>query len=230
MGYYLGIDTSNYTTSVALYDSENKTVRMEKRLLPVKEGSIGLKQSDAVFHHVKQLPELLHQLTDGQDIRLDGVGVSVSPRRQEGSYMPCFLVGKLAAETAAITANAPIYEFSHQEGHVMAALYSAGQTALLEREFYAFHLSGGTTECLSVRYENQRFDITLLSRSLDLKAGQAVDRVGVMLGLPFPAGPMLDRLACGCDEKIKVKPCLKGLDCSLSVFDQLFAPILQAGK
>lgn len=112
----------------------------------------------------------------------------------------------------------------------MAALYSAGQMALLEQEFYAFHVSGGTTECLLARYADKRFDIRLLSGSLDLKAGQAVDRVGVMLGLPFPAGAELDKLACRCDEPVKVKPSLKGLDCSLSGLENQCKKLMDAGK
>lgn len=230
MGIYLGIDTSNYTTSAALYDSSMKTVRMEKMLLPVEQGRIGLKQSDAVFHHVRQLPLVLERLCGTTGASPDGIGVSVAPRNQAGSYMPCFLVGKLAAKTAALTAGVPLYEFSHQEGHVMAALYSAGKTELLEREFYAFHVSGGTTECLLVRYENKRFHIRLLSGSLDLKAGQAVDRVGAMLGLPFPAGPELERLAAGNREPIRsIRPSMKGLDCSLSGLENRCRNLLDAG-
>ncbi len=230
MGIYLGIDTSNYTTSAALYDSGTGNVRMEKKLLPVPKGKIGLKQSDAVFHHVRQLPEVLEQLYGGKKPVLDGIGVSAMPRRQSGSYMPCFLTGKLAAKSAAFAAGVPLYEFSHQEGHIMAALFSAGKMDFLDEEFYAFHISGGTTECLLVRYEDKRFQIQLLSRSLDLKAGQVVDRVGAMLGLPFPAGPELDTLSRKSGDIVeKVRPCLKGLDCSLSGLENQCKALLGNG-
>ncbi len=63
MSLFLGIDTSNYTTSIALCD-ECGRVLQKKRLLPVKNGERGLRQSDAVFHHTKAYPELLEKLKD----------------------------------------------------------------------------------------------------------------------------------------------------------------------
>ncbi len=230
MALYLGLDTSNYTTSAAVYDSTTNRICMVKQLLPVKAGSIGLKQSDAVFHHVKQMPPLLEQLLQEIPAPLDGVGVSTTPRRQEGSYMPCFLVGELTASAIATANRIPKQTFSHQEGHVMAALYSADRLDLIKQPFYAFHVSGGTTECLSVTYRAGRFDIDLLAASLDLKAGQAIDRVGVMLGLPFPAGPHLEQLAAQETEPIRVKPCLKGADCSLSGLQNQCQKLFEDGK
>lgn len=230
MPAYLGIDTSNYTTSAALYDSDSRAVRMEKMLLPVKEGALGLKQSEAVFHHVRQLPGLMQSLFSDRQPAVAAIGVSAAPRRQEGSYMPCFLVGESTAASVSAALSVPLYTFSHQEGHVMAALYSADRMDLLEREFYAFHVSGGTTECLLVRYQNHRFDIRILASSLDLKAGQAIDRAGVMLGLPFPAGKELDALACRCGEEIRLKPRLKGLDCSLSGLENQCRRLLNEGR
>ena len=229
MSVFLGIDTSNYTTSAALYDTENDRIVMEKQLLPVKSGELGLKQSDAVFQHIKQLPQLLERLFGQCQMSVAGVGVSVTPRRSEGSYMPCFLVGSAVASSISSALSVPKYEFSLQEGHIMAALYSAGHLELLQDEFYAFHLSGGTTECLSVKYRQGLFEVKLLASSLDLKAGQAVDRVGVMLGLPFPAGKYLDEMACRCTDKVSVRPCMKGLDCSLSGVENQCRRMLEQG-
>ncbi len=229
MSTFLGIDTSNYTTSAALYDTESNRVIMEKQLLPVKSGELGLKQSDAVFQHIKQLPQILERLFAQHRGSIAGAGVSVTPRRCEGSYMPCFLVGNTVASSIASALSVPKYEFSHQEGHIMAALYSSGHLELLRDEFYAFHLSGGTTECLAVKYRQGVFEVRLLASSLDLKAGQAVDRVGVMLGLPFPAGKYLDEMACRNTEKISVHPCMKGLDCSLSGVENQCRRMLEQG-
>ena len=190
---FLGIDTSNYTTSAALF-ADGRVIQ-SKRLLPVKEGQIGLRQSDAVFHHVQQLPTMLDVLWKEQ-AALGGVGVSVRPRDQEGSYMPCFTVGYGAAKMIAGALSVPVYTFSHQAGHIMAALYSSDQIALCKKKFLAFHVSGGTTEALLVTPDKEHvFHCELVAASLDLKAGQAVDRVGHMLGLPFPAGPALEKLA-----------------------------------
>lgn len=193
MSLHLGIDTSNYTTSVAIYDSETKNVIHRKKLLPVKAGERGIRQSDAVFHHTQQLRELIAEL-GANDV--DTVGVSIRPRWADDSYMPCFTVGQTVATSIATIGGKPLYEVSHQEGHVMAALYSAGKLDLVGQEFMAFHVSGGTTESLLIKPSARcPVSATILGTSSDLKAGQAIDRVGVMLGLQFPCGQELEKLA-----------------------------------
>ncbi len=214
---YLGIDTSNYTTSAALYDSETKTVVQKKMLLPVKSGQKGLRQSDAVFHHTVQLPQILQSLFSESKGNIEGVGVSVFPRREEGSYMPCFLAGKSAAHAVSAALSIPCREFSHQEGHIVAALYSAKQLKLLQKPFLAFHISGGTTEGLLVQPDADRlFTVQCVARSLDLKAGQLIDRVGVLLGLQFPCGKELEKLSEKSTQRFHLRPTLKGADCCLS--------------
>lgn len=231
MAYYLGLDTSNYTSSVALYNSQARQVIQQKKLLPVKQGALGLRQSDAVFAHVKQLGALVRELMAQGSVRLDGVGVSVRPRDQEGSYMPCFLVGELVAESIASVCGIQISRFSHQAGHIAAALFSAGQLGLLGQRFAAFHLSGGTTECLLVQPDPQWiFSVELAAQSLDLKAGQAVDRVGGMLGLPFPAGRQLEALALQSERRFRVRPAMKGRDCSLSGIQNQCERMQKAGE
>lgn len=231
MPLYLGIDTSNYTTSVAVFDSAAQKVNHRKKLLPVKQGSLGLKQSDAVFAHIKQLPQLVEELLfDVGENPLAGVGVSIRPRDREDSYMPCFLVGNLAAQTAASVCHVPKYNFSHQAGHIAAALYSAGRLDLIGQEFIAFHFSGGTTECVHVTpHKEQVFSTEIIGESLDLKCGQAIDRVGKMLGLPFPAGKELDKLSLLCNKTFKIKPTFKENDCCVSGIENQCQKMLQQG-
>lgn len=211
-----GIDTSNYTTSISLFDTETGAMEMEKRLLPVKGAACGLRQSDAVFLHTKQLGELAQTLFRRTGLRPDAVGVSTRPRPVDGSYMPCFLVGKMTAEVLSSALAVPLVETSHQEGHLAAALFSAGRLDLLEQECICFHVSGGTTEALLASPGQEAMNLQLIAKTLDLHAGQVIDRVGVLLGLPFPCGPALEALALTCDEHIKVRPTLKGADCCLS--------------
>jgi len=207
----LGIDTSNYTTSASLYGGGR--ILNEKRPLPVKPGTLGLRQSDALFHHVLQLPELLEALFALQDEPLAAIGVSDKPRNVEGSYMPCFLPGVAVAQSLAAALGIPLFKFSHQQGHLAAALLSNRRADLLEGEFIAFHVSGGTTECLHVK---PGLEAEILGGSGDLKAGQLVDRVGVMLGYPFPAGPAVDALAREGSLIKGIKPSVDGMACSLS--------------
>ena len=218
MSLILGIDTSNYTTSAALYDTGTDTVLQRKMLLPVKPGEKGVRQSDAVFHHTVQLPQVIDALmqVSGGRKGVDAIGVSTRPRAVEGSYMPCFTVGAGTARILADVTGAPLAECSHQEGHIAAALYSAGRMDLLHGYFIAFHVSGGTTEALLVRGNGTGFDCERVAGSLDLKAGQAIDRTAVMLGLPFPGGSHLEALARECREDIRFRPVMRGSDCSLS--------------
>ncbi|MBP9989508.1 MAG: peptidase M22 [Ruminococcus sp.] len=227
MSYYLGIDTSNYTTSCAVYHDENNSIIQRKKLLPVKEGELGLRQSDAVFHHTVQLPELIKDLFSGFDGNISAVGVSDAPMRAKGSYMPCFLAGVSVAESVASVMNIPLYKFSHQQGHIMAALYSSGRTDLYDKRFLAFHVSGGTTQALLVE---KGIDAEMFASSLDLKAGQAVDRVGVMLGYPFPAGKYEDELASKSDKKYKINIKLKDGNCCLSGVENKCRKMLDDGE
>lgn len=211
----IGFDTSNYTTSVAFFDgSEGVNC---SQLLPVKEGALGLRQSDAVFHHTQSLPELSGRLFSHVNIStVTAIGVSTRPRAVEGSYMPCFTVGYSHAKLLSDALHVPLIECSHQQGHVAAALWSAGRLELMDVPHLAWHLSGGTTELLLVEPEGKNVRCTRIGGTTDISAGQLIDRTGQLLGLPFPAGKHLDALsreAAGTDV-FKVK--CPGMEFSLS--------------
>ena len=211
----IGIDTSNYTTSIACFDGvggENCS-----RLLPVRQGELGLRQSDAVFAHIKSLPELSGRLFDlmGRQ-NITAVGVSTRPRAVEGSYMPCFMVGFSHAKMLADALRVPLVELSHQQGHVAASLWSAGRLDLMERPHLAWHLSGGTTELLLVEPEGKNVRCTKIGGTTDISAGQLIDRTGQMLELPFPSGKHIDALSKEAVLKEVFKVKCPGLEFSLS--------------
>jgi N6-L-threonylcarbamoyladenine synthase len=211
---YLGLDTSNYTTSAAVFDSETGTVKKYGKLLPVREGERGVRQSDALFHHTVQLPEVLGQVMAETGGSITAVGVSSRPTTAEGSYMPCFLAGLCAGETLGTVNHIPVHKTSHQAGHILAALYSADKLDLLKNPFNAVHVSGGTTELLlCTPHPEEIVHCECIAKSADLKAGQLIDRVGVLLGLPFPCGPKLEKLA------------LKQKDCELNKLPKITVPM-----
>ena len=220
MSKILGVDTSNYTTSVSLLDTDIMEVKQEKLLLPVKAGEKGIRQSDAVFHHTAQLPVLIEKLFDNAgNIQLNGLGVSFAPRLVENSYMPCFTVGDGFVKSLGAVLGIKPDRTSHQMGHILAGLYSCQKLDLLksEKPFIAFDASGGTTDLLLCKPNAENIlDIEEIGTSLDLKAGQAVDRVGVMLGFRFPCGKELDKLAGQSDKIFKVKPVIRDNNCSIS--------------
>ena len=227
---FVGIDTSNYTTSAAICTKDGEIVANLKLPLPVKAGECGLRQSDAVFAHVKNLPALMQNLSkELQGMKPIAIGVSEAPRPQEGSYMPCFLSGIAAAESFAVAADIPLLRTSHQEGHIMAAAYSAGAMHLLNAErFAAFHVSGGTTEVLLATPHASGFDIELFAATADINAGQAIDRIGVMLGLGFPCGKELEKLAEKNTKKIpKSRISVKNGYCNLSGLENMATKLWQ---
>ena len=211
----IGIDTSNYTTSIAFFDGnggENCS-----RLLPVKQGELGLRQSDAVFAHIKSLPELSGRLFSHFAVGdVTAVGVSTRPRAVEGSYMPCFMVGYSHGKMLADVLGVPLFEVSHQQGHVAASLWSAGNMELMDCPHLAWHLSGGTTELLLVEPEGKNVRCSKIGGTTDISAGQLIDRTGQLLDLPFPSGKHLDALSQEAIGKDTFKVKCPGMEFSLS--------------
>ena len=229
-GLYVGVDTSNYTTSVACV-SEEGIVFERRTVLSVALGERGLRQSDAVFQHVRNLPPLIDELfrsIERSSVR--AVGVSVTPTSAENSYMPVFLAGKLAAGALASTLGVPLCETTHQAGHVRAAMLG-NELALNRQSCLAIHLSGGTTDLLRVTISGGLLDeIERIGGSEDLHAGQFVDRVGVKMGLPFPSGVALERLAnLATDRSLRLPSSVKGLSCSFSGMESQAMRLLADG-
>ena len=212
----LAFDTSNYTTSVASFDGT--AGHNISRLLDVEQGALGLRQSDALFAHVKRLPELADRLFSdiGTDAGFEAVGVSTRPRAVEGSYMPCFLAGESQARVLGAALGVPVLPFSHQQGHIAAALWSAGRMELMHTPHLAWHLSGGTTELLLVEPDGKNVRAEKIGGTSDISAGQLIDRTGKLLELPFPAGKGIDALSRGSDKKEHFRVKCSGLSFSLS--------------
>jgi N6-L-threonylcarbamoyladenine synthase len=191
----LGLDTSNYTTSVAVTDVDSKEILADERiLLTVRPGEKGLRQSDALYQHWNNLPVLLERVLPLYGKELAAVAASEKPRAQEGSYMPVFTAGVNAARMLAAQSGMPLYLCSHQEGHIRAAAYGNGVDPDAGEPMLCAHLSGGTLE-LVLRGADGSVEIA--GGTKDISYGQLLDRMGVDLGYPFPAGKSIDDLAAG---------------------------------
>ena len=227
----LGLDTSNYTTSAAVFDGEEG--RNQGRLLEVRPGELGLRQSDVLFQHVKHLPEVVEALLGEEGLgTVQAVGASTRPRAVEGSYMPCFLAGASQGQVLSQVLGVPFYAFSHQQGHLAAAAWSAGRLDLLDRPFLAWHLSGGTTELLRVEPEEDGVAVQaeILGGTSDISAGQLIDRTGVLLGLPFPAGKGVEKLSRQAQKREHYKAKVNGLTFSLSGMENKVRQMVKRGE
>ncbi len=221
----LSIDTSCYTTSIAIYDPTTNEVVLDKRIpLTVAQGSLGLRQSDGVFLHNGNLRQLFAENSIDYSL-LTKICVSDKPRNAQDSYMPVFTAGVTAATLLARALSLPLYKTSHQLGHILAGLYSAGKLHLTSDEFLTYHISGGTTELL--HYD--KGSISLKGKTLDISMGQLIDRVGVRIGLPFPCGAALDSLAKNTTETIKLPIATKDADCNLSGLENKAYQLLESG-
>ena len=187
-----------------------------RRLLQVQEGRCGLQQSEMVYQHTRNLPELMQQVYKAGNFKVAGIGVSARPRPLADSYMPAFLAGLGLARSLGAALGVPVTELSHQENHLEAGVWSAGGPEA--GRFLLLHASGGTTDLLLAERggAGAHYQLTELGGSLDLHAGQFVDRVGVALGLGFPCGPALEKLAATATEIAPVPVAVRGLTLSFS--------------
>lgn len=191
--YYMGIDTSCYTTSVALIDDKGYLIMDKRIMIKVKAGERGIRQSDAIYQHIENLDILLQDVFGSFDAsHVKAIGVSSKPRNNPDSYMPVFNSGLHIGKVMSLCLKTPLFLLSHQENHILSGLWS--QQLVPDKPFLAYHMSGGTTELLLVEgYE--RMAIKVIGGSSDLKAGQFIDRVGVAMGFSFPCGKEMDMLS-----------------------------------
>lgn len=228
---YLGLDTSCYTTSLGVITDEKS--RHYKTPLRVKEGECGLRQSDAVFAHLKNLPALFEEMSGEFDIlSYDKKIISVSsrPRTQEGSYMPVFTAGLSFARAASAMLGGTLNLVSHQDGHIMAAIYSCGAYSVLAEPFLAVHMSGGTTEIVLAKMNKSGFECKVVGGTKDLPAGQFIDRIGVLMGLEFPCGKYLDTMAIEYENDEKIKTSVKDGYINFSGEETRYRRAFEAGE
>lgn len=232
MEAYIGFDTSCYTTSIAIVDGSGELILDHRSALQVKKGTKGLRQSEGVFQHTKNLGALAG-LKDRLpwEIKIAAIAASVKPRPLPESYMPVFTVGENTARVAAAVARIPFFETTHQENHIMSGLWSAGGPQA--EKFLTVHLSGGTTELLETVRNDSGFGVRIIGGTGDISAGQLVDRVGVAMGLPFPCGPHLERLADEAEKDdlpVEIRCLARGTYTSFSGPETHAKKLLEAGE
>ena len=229
MTYILGIDTSAYTTSIALIDQETQEVLAdERKVLEVKMGQKGLRQQEAVFQHLKNLPKLYEKINFDLS-KINIVSVSSKPRNEEGSYMPVFIVGQNFGYVISKTLNCKYIEYSHQENHISSSLINNYKN--IDDEFLAVHISGGTTEFVFTKKSLKGFQTKIVGGTLDITFGQLIDRLGVLMEFPFPCGKHMEEYLKGKNtEKITTPPISKEFYINLSGMENYYSNLLNKYK
>lgn len=191
--YHVGIDTSAYTTSIAIIDSDFNVLKNLKYMLKVENGKKGLRQQEAVFQHIMNLSRYIEEaFSDIDNSLIETISCSNKPRNLEDSYMPVFLVSELIAKTMGSMLNITPSYFSHQEGHLGVVVDHLDKMKI--EKFIGLHFSGGTSEILEIEMKNFKFDIKIIGGTLDISFGKFIDRIGVALGFDFPAGKYIEGL------------------------------------
>ena len=213
--FILGIDTSNYKTSIAVTDKQLNIICDLRRFLRVKQGERGVRQSDALFQHIKNLPELIEEMGISGGCRFEAIAYSSKPRPAEGSYMPVFLAGESFARSLASVMGIPALAFSHQEGHIEAIKSFSGLRS--RKQILACHFSGGTSELLKAADNSRGYDIEIIGGSRDIAFGQVIDRAGVLMGMSFPSGEEMDKAAMNAAASSKLLTPIKVRDAWLNL-------------
>lgn len=169
-----------------------------KNLVPMLEQALGKKyQGDSFIlpaeteSILEREPELFEQLvTFAQNYRkpdIDGIAVTSGPGLE-----PCLWVGVNFAKALSAAWNVPIVAVNHMEGHLMLSMAKGNSLAQAEFPLLALLISGGHTE-LVVSKKFQQYEV--VGKTRDDAAGEAFDKVARLLGLPYPGGPEISRVA-----------------------------------
>jgi len=190
----LGLETSCDETSAAVIADGRKILsNVISSQIPIHQKYGGVVPELASRRHVENvLPVIDHALSEaGVTLAdLDAVGVTHGP-----GLVGALLVGVAAAKALAFATGLPLVGVHHLEGHIFASLLSHPE---LEPPFIALVVSGGHTSLVHVR-DYSTFH--LLGQTRDDAAGEAFDKVARLLGLPYPGGPHVEKLAEAGDPK-----------------------------
>ena len=184
----LGIETSCDETGIALYDTEHGLVAdaLHSQIdLHVEFG--GVVPELASRDHIRKTLPMIRQLMEEAGVdknSIDGIAYTAGP-----GLIGALLVGASLGRSLAMAWNVPAVGVHHMEGHLLAPMLEDNPP---EFPFVALLVSGGHTQLVEVK---QLGDYTLLGESLDDAAGEAFDKAAKMLGLPYPGGPQIARLA-----------------------------------
>ncbi len=209
----LGIETSCDETGLAIYDSEQGLLAealYSQIELHAEYG--GVVPELASRDHIRKTLPLIEQVLDQAGMtrrQLDGIAYTAGP-----GLVGALMVGAMIGRSLAYALDIPAIGVHHMEGHLLAPMLEENPPAF---PFIALLVSGGHTQLVRVdgigRYR-------LLGESLDDAAGEAFDKAAKMLGLGYPGGPEVARLADGGEEGRFVfpRPMVKhpGLDFSFS--------------
>lgn len=187
----LAIETSCDETAIALLSGDGEQLTLEKSIVrsqvDIHKAYGGVVPEVAAREHLAHLVLQLREHVPHDGSGIDAVAVTAGP-----GLAPALRVGVEVAKTLAVAWNKPLVPVCHLEGHIYASWLEDGNAP--EFPALALIVSGGHTELVLMRGHGE---FTRLGETLDDAAGEAFDKVAKMLGLPYPGGPAVERLALG---------------------------------
>jgi len=187
--YILAIESSCDDTSAAVLCNDNvisNVVATQK----IHEEYGGVVPELASRAHQQNIVPVVHQALLKANIdkkQLSAIAFTRGP-----GLMGSLLVGTSFAKSMALGLKIPLIEVNHMQAHILAHFINEENTPIPEFPFLAMTISGGHTQIVRV---NNHFDFEILGETLDDAVGEAFDKSGKILGLPYPGGPMVDKYA-----------------------------------
>jgi len=186
----LGIETSCDETGVAVFDTERGLLaHCVHSQIDLHAAYGGVVPELASRDHIRRLPILVRQALDAarcELAQLDGLAYTAGP-----GLAGALLVGASFAESLGLSLGVPVLPIHHLEGHLLSPLLAADPP---EFPFIALLVSGGHTQLMQVTGVGE---YVLLGETLDDAAGEAFDKTAKLIGLGYPGGPQLAKLAEG---------------------------------
>jgi N6-L-threonylcarbamoyladenine synthase len=184
----LGIETSCDETGIAIYDTENGLLANQLySQVKLHADYGGVVPELASRDHVRKTLPLIKEALKEANLSaadIDGVAYTAGP-----GLVGALLVGATIGRSLAFAWNVPAIPVHHMEGHLLAPMLEDNPP---EFPFVALLVSGGHTQLISVTGIGE---YTLLGESIDDAAGEAFDKTAKLLGLDYPGGPLLSKMA-----------------------------------
>ncbi len=196
----LGIETSCDETSVAIVDSRMRVLsNVIASQIDVHSRFGGVVPEIASRQHILAVSGITEAALEESGVtvqQIDGIAVTYGP----GLSGP-LLVGVNFAKGLSMALRRPLFRVNHIEAHILSVWLSTGHTDHGPRlPMVSLVASGGHTELVLVKAPG---DYLVLGRTVDDAAGEAYDKVGRLLGLPYPGGPAIERVAMGTDQNAR---------------------------
>ena len=199
----LGIEGTAHTIGVGIVDSNCRIFSNRYKMIASQKG--GIHPREAANHHAKHVADLINEAI--KEARLSYEDVDMVAFSQGPGLGPCLRTAATAARALSLSLNVPIIGVNHCIAHL-----EIGKRTTKCDDPALLYVSGGNTQVIA--FSNHRYRV--FGETLDIGIGNLLDKFGRIIGLPFPSGPEIEKLAQKGREIVKLPYSVKGMDVAFS--------------